>query len=332
MKKAFLICFLLLITKSFSNDVKSIEMLQNSCFKDNAKDCYALAKFFRTDGKYHDYYEVLSYANLYYLKTSCEQEDKFACKDYKNVKNSLIKRITNGTSSYTEYYDYAYAIRDCRYFSFSGERLGYADLEKNYCVQSIWDGGMGEESAENAAIYRKELKKRCELSKDIKYCFAYAINLNPGEDEKEKIYKKLCDKNDFIPACAKLADIYLPNLVVHGKNFQETYLYLKKACDGKDAESCAKLAYISAYRYSYKEGFDSLGIKPEYFHFEDLACEYGNIDSCERLSDLYKTTNLIKALEYKQQAKAIEDKNCKLGKEALGDYWDMWLWHNCDDK
>lgn len=330
MKKAFLICFLLLITKSFSNDVKSIEMLQNSCFKDNAKDCYALAEFFWTNKNYHRYHDAFPYVNLYYLKTSCEQEDKFACKDYENVKNSLIKRITNGTSSYTEQYDYAYAIRDCRYFSFFTQRLEYTDLEKNYCVQAVWDGGMGEISSENAAIYLKELKKRCELSKDIKYCFAYAINLDPGEDEKEKIYKKLCDKNDFIPACAKLA-----HYLRLEKNFQETYLYLKKACDGKDAESCAELAYISSlydYRYSYKEGFDSLGIKPEYFHFEDLACEYGNIDSCERLSDLYKTTNLIKALEYKQQAKAIEDKNCKLQKEVFKDNRNVWLWYNCDDK
>lgn len=43
MKKVFLICFLLSITKLFADIITiDVEALQNSCFKDNVKDCLTL--------------------------------------------------------------------------------------------------------------------------------------------------------------------------------------------------------------------------------------------------------------------------------------------------
>lgn len=51
-----------------------------------------------------------------------------------------------------------------------------------------------------------------------------------NEQEQSKLYKELCDKNNFIPACAKLAENYrlIMSRNSDEKSIKKAYLYLKK--------------------------------------------------------------------------------------------------------
>ena len=146
---------------------------------------------------------------------------------------------------------------------------------------------------------KSSFKEACEAGNSIA-CHNMGLMHDYGdgevlEDDNIAIdfYTKACDKNHY-QSCSKAAFLYEEGKNVKLDRKQALKLYTK-ACGGRDALGCHNVAV-------YYSKSDNQALKKMAIQFYDVACEYGNADSCIYMGRYYRdskslTHDYVKAKE-----------------------------------
>lgn len=254
---------------------KAVNLWFDQCQKDNNNACrrlYVNKELFQ--GKNLELVNSAYDKSISILKEKCESGNSpDSC--YKLASYDLFNENSNE------------AFEDIKNACENGSVLACSELSNRWSVAWVsqihkYDDKLAQHYND---LYKKSLKKQCELGNDI-YCFDSYMEEYKDESSVEKknlVMSKIqarCQKGDE-RACTFEGEMHFVEDFPNDNDIKEGLSLLNKACDGKIIPACTFLSDL--YKQGKKiEKNESLSLK-----YLDRACKFGDTQSCKNVAKFY---------------------------------------------